>query len=160
MTADEIANPHIGDDQDRPRVGGIYWLPEAKAAKWAAIAEAVEAASTTGTAAVYMLKTEMDENAVRAVRDAIVNEVSGEAERINAEITSGELGAKALLTREKEAHVMLDKVKVYEKLLAVSLAAVRKSLGDVETAAAAAAVLAAADADAEAETATAGAGRD
>ena len=50
--------------------------------------------------AVYLLRHRMDADAVRAVRDAVVAEVQGEAARIRDEVQTGDLGGRALETRK------------------------------------------------------------
>jgi hypothetical protein len=125
--------------------GGIYWLPDDRSEKWSEIARAVEncgAGRGLSASRVYQLRHQMDAEAVRAVKDAIVHECETEASRINEQIMTGELGERALKSREREAKEMIEKVKRYEELLDVTLAGVRKSLGEVKNAAAAAAVLA------------------
>ena len=137
-----ILAEHLGGTMLRPKTGGIYWLSEDKSAEWEAIGKAVEEASVGGGSAIYMLTHQMDEAAVRAVRDAVVHEVTSEAERIKAEVEEGDLGAKALSAREQQAAALIAKVQRYESILDVALAGVRKSLGTVKAAAASAAVLA------------------
>jgi hypothetical protein len=152
-----VLGEYLGGTMLRPKVGGVYWLPEERADKWQAIADAVEAAAAKGGAtSVYVLRHAMDEQGVRAVRDAIVHEATTEAARISDEVMAGQLGAKALRTREREALQLIAKVKRYEELLDVGLAGIRRALGEVKDAAAAAAVLASVDAEAE----PVGAGRD
>jgi hypothetical protein len=134
-----VISDHLDGTMLRPRSGGVYWLPQERADKWQAIADAVESA---GKSTVYCLRHHMDEAAIRAVRDAIVYEVTSEAERINEQILSGKLGDRALASREKDAQQLIGKVQRYESLLDIGLDGVRKALGEVKDAAAAAAILA------------------
>lgn len=64
-----VLSEHLDGTMLRPRSGGVYWLPQERADRWQAIADAVEKA---GRSCVYCLRHAMDEAAIRAVRDAIV----------------------------------------------------------------------------------------
>lgn len=120
--------------------GSIYWLPEEQLATWKAIAETVEKAGPGNT--VYDVRTAMDDDTVRAVCDAIIEEANAEAARIEADVESGELGAKALNTRVEQAKAMRAKVAEYEKTLGRVMKDQRTALDKAEQAAAMAALLA------------------
>ncbi len=122
--------------------GGVYWMDEGSLSTWQAVAEAVETSSIAGGSAVYMIRHNMDAESIRAVRDAIIAEVSGEAVRLESEITAGALGLVGIGNREKQAIELMKKVERYEGLLATGLTDLRKSLDKVKDAAAAASVLA------------------
>jgi hypothetical protein len=87
----------------------VYWVPGHKLDEWAAVAQAVERAATGRPSAVYVIKHRLDVDAVRAVQDAVVGEVRADAERIAAEVGTGELGGRALDTRRKEAQALREK---------------------------------------------------
>lgn len=137
-----ILNGYLGGTLLR-KAGGVYWLPEHAAEKWTAIAPAIEAAAVhAGALSIYHMQNIMDESAIRAVRDALVSEVTAKSAKITEEIISGDLGERALQSREREAAAMIAKVARYEGLLETSLADVRDALGEVKSAAAAAALVA------------------
>lgn len=150
MFLGRILEKYVGGVQLRP-TGGIYWIPGPSINKWREIAEAFEGAAVSDQSlSVYVIRHAMDEDAIRAVHDALVNEVTIEANHINEQIISGELGARALKTREAESIGLIEKVTRYEKLLGQSLADVRKSLDTVKNAAAVAALAAATEGQEEA----------
>jgi hypothetical protein len=130
----------LGGTRLRPS-GGFYWLPEARLDLWQEVAAAVEKAAFGRPHACYVLRVAMDADAVRAVRDAIVAEVTAEANRIRNEVLSGELKERALESRRVEAEDLRDKVTQYEMLLDTGLASLREAIDAAEEAAAAAALL-------------------
>src|SRR5262249_51436552 len=107
---------HLGGTRLRP-TGAIYWLADDKLPVWQGAAAAVETSGVGRPNAVYLIRHEMDAGAVRAVRDAIVQDVSSRAARLQEEVLKGELGERALLAREREAQELRDKIKLYENLL-------------------------------------------
>jgi hypothetical protein len=91
----------------------------------------------------------MDADAVRAVRDAIVAEVTGQAAALHEEVLSGELGTRALEHRRALADSLRDKILLYEDLLQQSLPALHDAVDTVDQTAAAAVLLASAQAGKE-----------
>ena len=87
--------------------------------------------------------------------DGIGPEVTAEARRITDGVQTGELGARALETRRRQAGDLRDKVLLYEDLLAVGLAGLHEAVSAAGQAAASAALLIAAAAP-EAEPIAAG----
>src|SRR5918995_6882266 len=90
----------LGGTRLRPS-GAVYWVPGPRLDDWAAVAAAAERAADGRPGAVYVLRHRLDADAVRAVRDAVVNEVQAEAARIREEVVAGDLGGKALDTRKR-----------------------------------------------------------
>ena len=133
----------LGGTRLRP-TGAVYWIPGPKIDDWAAVAGAVERAADGRASAVYVLRHRLDGDAVRAVRDAVVGEVRGEAHRMTLEIGSGDLGGRALETRKQQAGDLRDKVLLYEHLLSVGLTDLHAELDRVDQAAASATLLIAA----------------
>lgn len=136
----------------RPR-GGIYWLSEGSVSRWSQVAGVVEGAAVTGTNAVYQIRHQMDADAVRAVRDAVIGEIETDLAKLDQEIMSGELGSRALGNRELLCSEMRDKVRLYESLLSTGLASLHEALDKAELSMAQAAMLAAATAVSEGVTA-------
>jgi hypothetical protein len=130
----------LGGIRLRP-TGAVYWVPGPKIDEWARVARAVEAAADGRPSAVYLLRHRLDADAVRAVRDAVVAEVSGEASRIRDEVAAGDLGGRALETRKAQAAGLRDKVLLYEDLLSVGLAELHRAVDAADQAAATAAPL-------------------
>jgi hypothetical protein len=124
--------------------GGIYWLPDSKLVEWQRAALAVERAAYEKASAVYVIRHQLDADAIRAVRDAIVAEVLTEAKRIQDEVVSGELGERALERRRLEAEALREKIGLYEELLDTGLEGLRRAVEDADQAAAAAVLLASA----------------
>ncbi len=133
----------LGGTRLRPS-GAVYWVPGHRLGEWAEVATAVEQASTARPSAVYAIRHRLDADAVRAVRDAVVAEVTAEAGRIAADVATGDLGTRALETRQKEASDLRNKVLLYEDLLAVGLAGLHRVVDEADQAAAGASLLLAA----------------
>jgi hypothetical protein len=121
--------------------GAIYWVPGTRLDEWAQVAHAAEQASGGRPSAVYMLRHRLDADAVRAVKDAVVQEVQVEASRICDEVTTGELGGRALETRKRQAADLRAKVLLYEDLLNLGLAGLHRAIDQADQAAATATLL-------------------
>ncbi len=130
----------LGGTRLRP-TGAVYWVPGHKLDEWSAVARAVESAADGRPSAVYLLRHRMDADAVRAVRDAVVAEVQGEAARIRDEVQTGDLGGRALETRKSQAADLRAKVLLYEDLLNIGLSGLHKAVDAADQAAATAALL-------------------
>jgi hypothetical protein len=135
----------LGGTRLRP-TGGVYWLPEAKVETWAEIGQVIEGAGHGVVNALYLIRHDLDADAVRAVRDAIVAEVSAEAARISQEVNDGGLGERALEHRKEQALGLRSKIELYEELLDCGLEALRRTVDDTEQTVATAALMASASA--------------
>jgi hypothetical protein len=132
---------HLGGTRLRP-TGAIYWLPDNRLEEWRRVAQAVELASLNRPSAVYLVSHPLNADAVRAVRDAIVAEVSTEATSIKNEVLEGNLGERALENRRLVAEQLRAKIGLYEQLLDTGLADLRRAVEEADDAAAAAVLLA------------------
>jgi len=133
----------LGGTRLRP-TGGVYWLPEAKVEAWAEIGQIIEGAGHGVVNAVYLIRHDLDADAVRAVRDAIVSEVSAEATKISQEVNDGGLGERALENRKEQALCLRSKIELYEELLDCGLEALRQAVDETEQTVATAALMASA----------------
>jgi len=112
--------------------GGIYWLPPNAMNQWMAVAQAVEESATDDSEnQVYRLTTTMDEEAIRAVRDAITEEINAASEAMLEEVVGG-LGEEALKRRKEVAAGLHRKVTQYEGLLSATLDDLHGSVAKVE----------------------------
>lgn len=119
---------HFGGTALRPG-GSIYWLSEVNLGKWKRVTEQVEAASP-GTR-VYMLRVGYDEDMTKAVTDAIAAEILAETKIIEEEIVSGDIGKRAVESRQKTSNALREKVKTYESILAATLPRLHDALDRV-----------------------------
>jgi hypothetical protein len=133
----------LGGTRLRPG-GAVYWVPGPRLDAWAEAGRAAERAADGRPSAVYVLRHRLDADAVRAVRDAVVGDVQAEAARICDEVAGGELGGRALETRQKQAADLRRKVLLYEGLLSVGLAGLHRAVDRADQAAATATLLLAA----------------
>ncbi len=134
----------LGGTRLRPS-GSVYWLVSDRGDAWDRVVSGFEQAADGGRSVGYMLRHDMDADAVVAVRDAIVHEVTTEAARLSQDILSGELGDKAVESRKREALLLKRKVSEYEAILGVGLDHLKRTLDRVDQADATAALLLAAD---------------
>src|SRR5262249_39008919 len=124
----------LGATRLRPS-GAVYWLPEYHLDRWQRVAEVVEKAGLSKPNSVYVIRHQMDADAMRAVRDAIVAEVGTEAARIKREVQSGELGERALEHRQQHAAELQQKIAMYEDLLGIGLELLHATVDEADQAA-------------------------
>ena len=123
---------HLGGVVLRPH-GGIYWLPAEALPQFGVVADAVESSSVIHEDnKCYQVKTIVDENTVRAVRDAIVAEVEKEAAEVELEIRKNECGKRRLDSRVAAAKALHARISKYEGYLGETLAALHGVVSAVE----------------------------
>lgn len=130
----------LGGTRLRPS-GAVYWLPGNRLDEWTQIVHAIEQATKARPNAIYVLRYRMDTDAVRAVRDAVVHEVRLETQRLADEVSTGELGNRALETRKSQLGSLRAKVNLYEDLLSVGLNDLHRVLDRADQATATASLL-------------------
>lgn len=130
----------LGGTRLRPS-GAVYWIPGHRLDDFTHIARAIEDSAEGRPSCVYVLRHQLDADAIRAIRDAVVFEVSSEAIRIREEVISGSLGTRALETRQRQATDLRDKVLMYEELLSVGLDSLHQAVDQADQAAATASLL-------------------
>lgn len=123
----------LGGTSLRPK-GALYWVPPPHVGAWAEVAGVVDGCGFKKPNAVYLLRHQMDADAVRAVRDGIVNEVRVRSQEISREVLDPDnpLKARGLARRQEEAQELHEKVKLYEELLGVGLSGLTQTLEEVE----------------------------
>jgi len=114
--------------------GGIYWIPERTLPVWKKVVDVVESASPGKSNFIYALNTAMDDDCFRSVIAALTHSVSSEMERIREKVQSGNLGKKALNTQNNRAGDLRQKVESYEKMFSTTLAELKNTTEDVESA--------------------------
>ncbi len=125
----------------RPK-GSIYWIPGTAADRWAEVCAAVEAAGTGHGNRCHLIRHQLDGDALKAVRDAIVREVQDEVARIEADVQSGELKERGLNNRKDEAVALREKLRLYEETLHVGMGEMHALIDQAEQTALSAAMLA------------------
>jgi hypothetical protein len=129
---------HLGGTALRPS-GGVYWIAQEVVATWRSVAAAVQSAAKAENGnSVYMLRTLLDEEGIRAVKDAIVSEISEASQRLTEEIKSGDLGEQALTRRQIVAAALHARVIQYEAILGEALDTLHQVIRLAEEAAASA----------------------
>jgi hypothetical protein len=113
--------------------GGIYSIPPNRVDAWREIADKFE--GLDAGVCVYQLEYEFDEDAVRAVRDALTHEVAVEVDRICDSVTEG-IGRRALNNRKAESIALRRKIHRYETLLGETLTALESAARTAESSAA------------------------
>jgi hypothetical protein len=116
--------------------GGFYWVRESETQKLRDVAQVCEQASVRADTKVYLLSVSHDADSVRAIVDALTAEVGAATERIEGEIAEGEIGSRALKTRQEEALALRGKVQELAGILGVGLENLTARLDAVEMAAA------------------------
>ena len=134
----------LGGTRLRPS-GAVYWLPDTMVPQWEKASRACIESGYGKPNNVYLIRHQLDADAVRAVKDAITEEMMGASVRLADEIQGGELGERALNARSKECKELMRKIENYEDILNVGMGSLRESLDKVANAAAAAAMLVASE---------------
>jgi hypothetical protein len=122
--------------------GGMYWVADEYLAQWQGLSEVVSRASMSNTGRLYQMLVAKDEDTLRAVIDALTEEIDGEVAGIDRDIRSDELGSRALENRRAAASRLAHKVEQYERMFSTPLPKLRDNLSRVELAAARAAMMA------------------
>jgi hypothetical protein len=122
--------------------GGVYWLPAFAVAQWAALAKGVEAASASGRARCYSVRTSGDPDSVRAIADSFVREAEALAAAVEEEIVTGEATGKAALNRAAKMADLMALAEKYEDVLGTALTAVKTRIEATQSRAADTALLA------------------
>lgn len=122
--------------------GAIYWIPGSAVNQWTALGRVIENAG--GGSRVYRISHDFDDEAVKAVRDAVIHEIQSETQRIEDDVMNGDLGKRALESRELEAQAMRAKVQLYQGLLSTGLDALTTHLDALEQSIATASLMASA----------------
>ena len=119
--------------------GGVYWIPGSQIATWETVSNIVEAAAVDGGRnAVYAITHTWNERSVRAVKDAIIDEVTDASNALMEDIKQNQLGSEALVRRQVLAAALHGRVTQYEAILGQALTALHDSIRVNEEAAAAA----------------------
>ncbi len=105
--------------------GALYFVPRHRLPEWQAIV-AVLRASTENK--VRQMPTLRSDEAVEAIIAAVERDARDAAKEIEDELSTGELGTRAIGTRKERAEAIAEKVRHYEDLLGTSLDTLRGRL--------------------------------
>lgn len=125
-------------------MGGVYYIPPHAVEQFEKIAQKIEAAGIGHGACescVYSMRTPTDEQTARAVIDAAIAEATIEADRIEQQVASGDLGKRALASREQRSADILAKLESFEALFGSNIEAIKHRIEKVKGAAATAAIM-------------------
>jgi hypothetical protein len=122
--------------------GGFYYIPPTRLAEWTRVVECL--AQVSGHR-VFQIPAMNSPDTVAAVVDAVEQEAAQEAANMEAELTEGKLGERALNNRYKQCENVEQKVQRYEALLGRGLDTLRTRLEQLRANLAAAAILASED---------------
>ena len=120
--------------------GGIYYLPEEHYATWSKAMEAVVNADSTGVNTHYEAAVAMNaktaQTVLRSFTETILKETMDMGEEIAGNGSNGNLGKRALKTKQERACHLRQRVKRYEKLLNLNLSKLTEHIEEVDSAAA------------------------
>ena len=114
--------------------GGFYWIPQGALSRWNLAAKAIQESASDGSNIIYSLKTAMDDDMKRAVIDGLSRELSTEIETMETDVMSGDLGKRALKTKQERCERLRSRVKGYKGMFSVALVDLEQSLERVESA--------------------------
>jgi len=128
----------LGGVTMRP-AGGIYWIPDAHWERWKKLADDIELTGPKNR--VDACRVILDESCLKAVREALSNEVSKEAAAIDETIHCPKTGMRAAATARKRAQELQDKIRSYEAAFSIALPELADQLSKAVTAEATAVIL-------------------
>jgi len=105
--------------------GGVYFVPRDTIDVWRSMAGAVMASSSHR---LFEIPALASDDALDAILDAVIVEARAEADAIENDLHTGDLGARALRGRAQRCGTMVVKVERYEELLGRKLDDVRDHL--------------------------------
>jgi hypothetical protein len=119
--------------------GGVYWVPQHHRATLDKLAAAIEAASQTpvdgrqNASTIYRVSTMIDEGTIRAVKDAIVAEVTAAADAMRSELAANDFKHSTLERRQAAAAQLHGRVSRYEEILGEALTVLHDAISAAET---------------------------
>lgn len=117
--------------------GGIYFVPAISISNWKDICYAVSTSSAHGTANnTTSIKMERTDETLRDIRDSIISEVSAASEAIRNELTTNDLGERAITNRINRSTELAKRLRFFEDVLGEPLKATREKLLAVQQASA------------------------
>ena len=120
----------LGGISMRPR-GGFYWIPKSSKARWKEIAGVISLAFHKNT--VSCIQTTTDTDTLDAICVALVAQVESKLGQLETDLEEGDLGKRALQTREREAGELDSLVQDYEKILGKTMTSLRDRVEEVES---------------------------
>lgn len=124
--------------------GGVYFVPQGSVNQLEQVGRAFRVASAH---LIHRVPAMRSQDAVAAILDALEQEASNEAQRMEGELTEDTLGERGLRNRVNQCDALEQKLTRYEELLDGSLGGIRGRLAELRAGLAAAALLAMASED-------------
>lgn len=94
--------------------GAVYWMPKDSIDRWKALAREL---INTLYCQIYTLTVKHDDDLIGVVADGISNEITTAVANIIDDAKSGDLGERALKSKEKAAARLLTRVQLFERHL-------------------------------------------
>lgn len=114
--------------------GGIYWLPQGAVTKFQEVAKAFEEASEDNSNIMYFQTTAMDDDLRHTVIESLKRSIGGEVSAMEEEVMSGDLGKRAIKTKQERCDKLRARVLGYQKMFDVTLKELEEHLDTVESA--------------------------
>ena len=115
----------------RPK-GGLYYVLPSQVERWRLVCQCIEG---LGIGSSYTLPTLRGQDATRAVLDALVADVTRDADDYHGQIMGGALKGRALQARVRDCDNLLSRVAQYDSLLGGALDTLRQRVLAVQDAA-------------------------
>jgi len=109
--------------------GGIYFIPEARAAAWSAFADVMR---QVGASRVHEIPALRSERAVEAVVEAVIAEAQASVDALTKRIEKGDLTERGLRGQAQRCSQIADKLRLYEGLLDVKLGSMQRIVEEVD----------------------------
>ena len=102
--------------------GGVYFVPRQHTDFWTKVATALQGC---GDHKVFRIPAMQTREAIEAILDSVTQEAERLITDVNSELQASEIGERALTTRKTRCDEMLAKIRSYENLLGVKMAALQ-----------------------------------
>jgi hypothetical protein len=116
----------------------VYYIPEHWLARWKELATAVEGCREGNR--ITTVRTVMDADAARAIRDVLTKEVQEQASQLLDDVAKGTLNENRLNVRAQQAQELVCRIDLYSNILGEGLEGL-KNVAMLAKSAAAAAVM-------------------
>lgn len=113
--------------------GAVYWVPDDQLGEFEDVAAAIEnSAVVPDSYMIHRMQHVLDDSAVRAISEGLVDEVSGRVQELEKELKGGELQKRALKNRWSEIEATRKKVQHFEESLSRALPQLTEKLDKLQ----------------------------
>ena len=110
--------------------GGVYFVPSTKVVGFEAVMRAIGVANSGHS--FHTVPAAHADDTVAAVLAAVTRETASAIDTIEQSLDVGDLGKRALNSKQRELSALGDKLKAYDSMLGIALDAIRSNISDCD----------------------------